>query len=60
MLSDLKTDDCGRLLALNRLKILDTLEEEPFEAIISLVQQVLKVPICAVSLIDKDRQWFKA
>lgn len=60
MLADLKSDEAGRMLALRRLDILDTQEERPFERIVNLVQQVLLVPICAVSLIDADRQWFKA
>jgi len=60
MLSDFKSDEHGRLLALQRLEILDTLEEDTFEEIISLIQNVFNVPICAVSLVDKERQWFKA
>ena len=47
-------------MSLERLDILDTAEEQPFENIVTLVQQVLKVPMCAVSLVDQDRQWFKA
>lgn len=53
-------DENGRLRALDRLHILDTSNEAPFETIVELVCQVLNVPICAVSLIDQDRQWFKA
>jgi len=53
-------DEPGRLAALQRLEILDTKAEEPFEHIVSLVRSILNVPIAAVSLIDADRQWFKA
>lgn len=53
-------DEDGRLAALKRLEILDSPREEPFEHIVSLVRSVLNVPIVAVSLIDKERQWFKA
>lgn len=60
MLSNIKTDEPGRLLALDRLGVLDTEPEQPFENIVSLVQQILHVPICAVSLVDRQRQWFKA
>jgi diguanylate cyclase (GGDEF)-like protein len=60
MLNELKQDETGRMMALKRLDVLDTQEEQPFEKIVNLVQQVLQVPICAVSLIDADRQWFKA
>jgi diguanylate cyclase (GGDEF)-like protein len=60
MLGDFKHDETGRIKALERLDILDTPREKPFENIVQLVEQVLQVPICAVTLIDEDRQWFKA
>ncbi len=53
-------DEDGRIQALNRLEVLDTPEEAPFENILNLVKQILHVPICAVSLVDRERQWFKA
>lgn len=60
MLTNFKSDESGRLDALHRLDVLDSANEQPFEHIVNLVQQTLRVPMCAVSLIDKDRQWFKA
>lgn len=61
MLADFKSaDEAGRHRALLRYSVLDTGEEAPFERIVAIVQHVLDVPICAVSLIDADRQWFKA
>ncbi len=59
-LAAFKPDEHGRLCTLQRLDVLDTAAEEPFEGIVALVKQVLNVPICAISLVDKDRQWFKA
>jgi diguanylate cyclase (GGDEF)-like protein len=53
-------DDEGRISALRRLNILDTAIEEPFEKIVTLVRTVLAVPISTVTLVDRDRQWFKA
>jgi diguanylate cyclase (GGDEF)-like protein len=53
-------DEYGRQRALERLEILDTPSEKPFEEITKLVSMTLNVPICAVSLIDDDRQWFKS
>lgn len=53
-------DDEGRLAALGRLQILETPPEQPFEKIVTLVRTVLAVPIATVSLVDRDRQWFKA
>ena len=61
MLDDLKNnDEIGRLKAVQRLNVLDTAEEAPFEKIVNLVQEILQVPICAVTLVDEHRQWFKA
>ncbi len=53
-------DEEGRLAALHRYQVLDTAREEPFDNITGLVQTVLSVPIAAVTLIDRDRQWFKS
>ena len=53
-------DEEGRARALERYEVLDTQEEDAFETIMNLVQQILDVPICAVSLVDRERQWFKA
>jgi diguanylate cyclase (GGDEF)-like protein len=53
-------DEGGRLAALHRYEILDTPGEEAFDRITSLVKTVLNVKICAVSLIDAERQWFKS
>lgn len=53
-------DEAGRLAALGRYEILDTGIEDEFEQIIQLVQRVFDMPMAAVTLIDADRQWFKA
>ena len=53
-------DEPARLAALDRYGILDTPRAEPFDRITSLVRDVLGVPICAVSLVDRERQWFKS
>ncbi|MCR9222292.1 MAG: sensor domain-containing diguanylate cyclase [Alphaproteobacteria bacterium] len=61
MIADEKlTDEEARIRALRRYRVLDTETEKPFEKIVGLVEQILNVPICAVSLVDSDRQWFKA
>jgi diguanylate cyclase (GGDEF)-like protein len=54
------TDEPARLAALKRLAVLDSEPEEPFDNVVALVRAVLGVPIAAVSLLDEDRQWFKA
>ncbi|GAB0118342.1 sensor domain-containing diguanylate cyclase [Acidisoma sp. 7E03] len=53
-------DEHGRLAALTRYAILDTAPEGPFDKITGLVRTVLGVPIAAVSLIDRHRQWLKS
>jgi diguanylate cyclase (GGDEF)-like protein len=53
-------DEAGRVRALKRFDVLDTPKEPAFEKIVNLVQQIMEVPICAVSLVDCERQWFKA
>lgn len=55
-----KFDEHGRQSALDRLGVVETAREEPFEQIVELVKTTFGVPICAVSLIDHQRQWFKA
>lgn len=53
-------DEPGRLAALGRLELVDSAPEPSFDRIVGLVRSVLQVPIAAVTLIDADRQWFKA
>jgi GAF domain-containing protein len=50
----------ARLAALKKLKILDTNPEERFDRITRIASESFDVPIALVSLIDHDRQWFKA
>ena len=49
-----------RLRALNRLDILDTPDEAVFSAIARLAAAVVEAPIALISLVDAERQWFKA
>lgn len=52
--------EAARLEALYRYDILDTEPEEAFERITRLVKSVLQMPMAVVSLVDRDRQWFKS
>jgi len=45
---------------LSALKVLDTAPEERFDDLTRLACMIFKVPIALVSLVDKDRQWFKS
>ncbi|KDO34141.1 hypothetical protein SPRG_01411 [Saprolegnia parasitica CBS 223.65] len=53
-------NEFDRLAALHAYEILDTPREDVFDIICELASNALKCPIAAVSLIDHDRQWFKA
>lgn len=54
------SDEEFRLQELRDLQILDTAPERNFDELVDLVGKILEVPIALVSLVDKDRQWFKA
>ena len=49
-----------RLDLLNKLDILDTLEEQAYDDLTFLAAKICDVPIALVTLVDRDRQWFKS
>ena len=53
-------DDDERVAALCALNILDTVQEERFDRLTRLAAAAFSVPISLVSLVDRDRQWFKS
>jgi GAF domain-containing protein len=60
MNAPLPPNEAERLQTLREYNILDTPPEVAFERITALAAQVFHVPISLVSLVDADRQWFKA
>lgn len=56
----LPPNETERLAVLNRLNILDTEPDPVFDGIVMLAATLFDVPISLVSLVDTDRQWFKA
>jgi GAF domain-containing protein len=50
----------GRLAALRAYRILDTEPERSFDDLVMLAAHICGTPMAAISLIDADRQWFKA
>lgn len=50
----------ARLEKLHQLMVLDTPPEAIFDEIVKLVSQVCAAPIALISLVDANRQWFKA
>lgn len=53
-------DEADRLAALRELRVLDTLPESVYDDIALLASQICSTPIGLVSLVDAERQWFKA
>lgn len=53
-------NEAARLSALRQLGILDSPPEEQFDRLVEFLSQELQVPIALVSLVDEERQWFKA
>ncbi len=56
----LPEDEERRLRALQQSGILDTPAEERFDRFTRIAAALFDVPIALVSLVDRDRQWFKS
>jgi diguanylate cyclase len=59
-LSTPATPEAQRLAALQALEVLDSAPEVEFDALVRVASVVCGVPVSLISLIDQDRQWFKA
>jgi anti-sigma regulatory factor (Ser/Thr protein kinase) len=53
-------DETARLAALRQYRILDTEPERAFDDLALLASHICGTPIALISLVDADRQWFKA
>jgi len=53
-------DEEARIDLLHALNLLDSEPEDVFDRITRLAARLLDMPIALVSLIDRDRQWFKS
>jgi signal transduction histidine kinase len=56
----LPEDEPARVAALRDAQVLDTAPEEDFDDIALLASEICGTPMGLVSLVDTDRQWFKA
>lgn len=56
----LPANEARRLAVLNECKILNTAPEKAFDDIARLAAYIAQTPIALVSLVDAERQWFKA
>ena len=59
-ISDLPENEEQRLAELHALLILETPPEERFDRITRITKALFNVPIAVISLIDRDRLWFKS
>ena len=53
-------NESERLLALQNYEILDSIDEQEYDDIAAVASEICQTPICVISLIDKNRQWFKS
>jgi diguanylate cyclase (GGDEF)-like protein len=49
-----------RLEALRRYSILDTMAEQAYDDLTKIAAHVMRTPIALISLVDRNRQWFKS
>ncbi len=54
------TNEAARLANLRSYQILDSLEEQEYDDLTALAADICGTPVSLISLIDKDRQWFKS
>src|SRR5688500_8172142 len=60
MRAALPANEDARLEALRDLEILDTPPEPEYDDLALIASQICATPISMISLIDRDRQWFKS
>ena len=60
MSAPLPPDEPGRLAALRSLELLDTPPDERFDRYTRRACERFVVPLALITLVDRDRQWFKS
>lgn len=55
-----RDEEQRRLASLHSLHLLDTPAETRFDRITSLAQRLFKMPMALITLVDRERQWFKS
>lgn len=56
----INTNEKQRLAAVKKYKLLDTMPEETYDDITSIVANICDVPIALITLIDEERNFFKS
>ena len=54
------THEEQRQRSLDKLKVVDTPPDPLYDDIVRIAASICEAPIALVSLVDRDRQWFKA
>jgi PAS domain S-box-containing protein len=60
MKAPMPPNEAGRMDALHACAILDTPAQAAFDDLVQLAARICGAPMAAVSLVDSNRQWFKA
>ena len=60
MTAPIPQNEKKRLKVLWQYEVLDTVPEEVFDDLTELAAKICEAPIALISLVDEDRQWFKA
>ncbi|RYG37431.1 GAF domain-containing sensor histidine kinase [bacterium] len=60
MLAPVRPDERQRIEALKSYDILDTPTERDYDELVELASKICGTPMSTITLIDVDRQWFKA
>ncbi len=53
-------NEAARLAKLGEFDILDSLPETEYEDLVALAAEICQMPVAQISLIDAERQWYKA
>lgn len=60
IIAEIPTHEAERLVALLEYDIMDTQPDDAFDDLSRLAACILDMPIALVTLVDKERQWFKS